>query len=362
MPSFGRRRRLFTVALGVAVSSLVCSGVAAASPSPPPSLNSAQKPIGPVIDPFSQRTNAAGVYANAPDPGEKGTAPPEDLKKYPKGPIASATNSGAAGNPGSPISVANEGQVVSTDPGPDGVRVTFYEPVPGITPAQLVADLHSQGTASARVVQNLSELAGTASDSAVSAGPNDCTLGAAVWSWCPVKTWANNGYVRPIMRINDHTSSLWDVNDQVGQMNRAPRVDTKYLWNSCPFQAGARCIDAWSGNYGPTSWVGITSIWVTNSYTIPEAAPAGEQPNGLWVNEFWDPAGSPTGCGPTGEDRCLPFNRDNVILHELGHLWGLDHASNPTDFMYSSTSATTGYIFIGSDSYNLLNQVYSVPR
>jgi hypothetical protein len=41
--------------------------------------------------------------------------------------------------------------------------------------------------------------------------------------------------------------------------NPAAQIYSFYLWNSCPFQAGARCIDVWSGNYRP-GWHGLTHL------------------------------------------------------------------------------------------------------
>lgn len=81
-----------------------------------------------------------------------------------------------------------------------------------------------------------------------------------------------------------------------------------------PFQAGARCVDVWNGNYGNNGWNGITYF----SYVAGTTYRFAENGVSITLNDYY----------------VTNFPNDNkprsVACHELGHALGLDHNTSQT--------------------------------
>jgi hypothetical protein len=276
--------------------------------------------------------------ADAPAPGRKAALPATRLEKYPKlsrRSLRAGERSAAAASTVSPASRTADVDVVATRNLPDGSSaVTIYDPAPGVSPAALAQSLRRHGTQNVRVATAGSRL--TARPAALTAG--SCTNGTAHAFSCPVSYWTNNGFEDPLVRFNDHSGAAWPVASAVYKWNQTPNIDSLYLSNKCPFQAGARCVDVFSANYGATDWVGLTTM----HYATGQPGRFQEQGNFIQLNDFYS-----------------GISHGNVATHELGHALGLGHNDRTANVMYRVTNST---ITVGVENPALLAAIYSVPR
>lgn len=283
--------------------------------------------------------DAVGVVAGLPDPGGKAREPQSDLANYPK--LARPLTGPAV----SSASTAEE-QVVATTTIGNLVEVTVYDVAEGFTPAQLVDKLRRTGV-DARVAPAVPPVSGVHA-----AGANDCALGLAnainfnhptEAIRCPNPAhWTNNGYADPQVRFNDHTSAAWPVSKAVYSWNQTPGIDSSYLYNSCPFKAGARCIDVFSDDYGDSGWNGLTSFRLATD----RSGRFIESATRVQLNDHYAPNSA---------------QRRRTACHELGHALGLGHTQSLASCMHAPSgrsSIDTG----GTDDFAYLANVYSVTR
>jgi hypothetical protein len=310
--------------------------------------------------------NADGSMPGAPDGGAKETAPETNLAAFPKLPVVrpSATRTAAA------AAAPKVAQVMTFKQKADGsVGIGIYTPHQGVAPEQLASNLRAAGDVTAVATTDAPDVAaakaiGTPAQKSAAQSQQvqtqsaatwqNCQLGTAVTLTCAVSYWANNGLNHPNVRFNDHTSSVWPVNTAVYYANQAQGIDSTYLWNECPFKAGARCVDVYSGQYGSTGWDGFAYLnWPNGSHTTPTGTtpPYGsgvfsEQGNYVELNDYY----SNTSQG-----------HQHVAVHELGHILGLGHGSGQNDVMNASFGgADHPPLFFSSDEYALLANLYSV--
>lgn len=151
--------------------------------------------------------------------------------------------------------------------------------------------------------------------------------------------WANEGYSHPQVRFNDHSGANWPTDAAVAKWNQAQGIDSHYLYNNCPFQAGARCVDVQSANYGATGWTGYTTYTYDSAYNFTDN-------NTLTrLNDYY-PHGS------TGQ------TYRSVVQHELGHALGLGHNVSTTSCMYAPSQTDLP----NTDDFDMLASIYSVQH
>lgn len=311
----------FSRALGVLLSALVLLILGTTSGLAAPPDDPAVPPSGPLV---------GGTDPNAPDPGPKADSPPSDLKSYPK----------RDDKPGRKPAEQPKGEhkdVISVKKNSDGTiaSVTIYDPAPGVTPEELATKLRAQGEPNVQV-GSLAEA--SSGDLSLAYDPYACAYGTARTNGCPPSYWSNNGYADPQVRFNDHSSYLWPVDAAVYTWNQTVGIDSYYRWNSCPFQAGARCVDVWSGNYGNNGWQGLTQL----SYVPGTTYRIAEQGNAVYFNEYYTPA-----------------NYRNTACHELGHALGLAHNISTSSCLYFQSNNSPYPL---GDDHNMLTSVYSIYR
>ncbi len=276
----------------------------------------------------------AGDAADAPDPGAKRNSPEVDLVHYPKltqEQLKARVARDVRAQATAPASLANA-EVSSVERTTDGLIVTRYTAAPGVTPEQLAEKLRKTGKQGVSIDRM----------PATSLAPSDCSYGTAhSWS-CPVAYWRNNGFADPLVRFNDHASSAWPTDNAVYKWNQTPNIDSKYLWNSCPFQAGARCVDVRSGDWGTEGgWIGSTELHLQSG----PGGPFVEQGAVVQLNDAFVPDGT--------------WTRNNVVTHELGHVLGLDHNSYSGDVLYYLANLRED---IGGQNPAMLASIYSITR
>jgi hypothetical protein len=300
-----------------------------------------------VVDPDQQvaafagaAARSGGVLADAPAPAAKAALPASRLGSYPKltaRQLRGANNTLKGVTTAAPPSErARDLEVIATRTLSDGSStVTIYDPAPGVSPATLAESLRRHGKKNARVVA----LHSPETSLAAGLSASSCTNGTAHALSCPVSYWANNGFEDPLVRFNDHSSAAWPVASSVYKWNQTPNIDSLYLWNKCPFQAGARCVDVFSANYGSSEeWVGLTTL----HYATGQPGRLEEQGNFVQLNDFYN----------------VP-SRANVAVHELGHALGLGHNDRPLNVLYPYANSTTS---IGVENPALLASIYSIRR
>ncbi|MDQ2882001.1 MAG: hypothetical protein M3Y48_12465 [Actinomycetota bacterium] len=299
-------------------------GTTEAVAAPPPTV-----PVQP--GPF-----VGGTDPNAPDPGPKRNSPPTDLKNHPKRNDKPGQKPPEKAKDGQPIK-----DVVSIKKRPDGgTDMVIYDPAEGVTPEQLAAKLRAQGDTNVKVVSH-DDAAGPAADvAALAYDPGACSYGTARTNGCPPSYWANNGYSDPQVRFNDHSSAQWPTDQAVYTWNQAVGIDSYYLWNNCPFQAGARCVDVYSGNYGDNGWAGYTYLSFVPGTTYQIA----EQGNWVGLNEY------PGYTNP----------RRTVVCQELGHALELGHNVSSSSCMWGDGRGTAN--LPNNDDFQMLASVYSIYR
>jgi hypothetical protein len=348
-------RRLALAALAATTVALTLgAGVAAAAPisDPPPSA---------VIDPDSQQVDENGVLPGAPDPGRKAGAPAKDTKAHPEKSQtqqqADAAAEKAKRDQSRVAADEHAKKVVSSEPAPDGLeKVSVWEPVPGVSHEELAEKLKASGKKNVQVIDE-EPPSGTASAAATPAdtiitGPDDCDYGYAVTWKCLPTYWTDNGYVDPIVRVNDHASGAWTTDQATYKWNALANVDMRYIWDNCPFMAGARCVDVINGNYGESGWIGVFSYYQNASDGRKFYEPNATYPQQVKLNDWYNPAGGPT---------YGAFNRDQVVVHELGHVWGLGHNTHPNDVMYANAGVGVS-ANVGGENSVLVSNIYSIPR
>jgi hypothetical protein len=338
LPIFRRPVRVLGVVVAGAL--LAVSGVTVTAHAGE-GTSAATAALGPVVDPdqqiadFRASVRADGWWAGAPDPGQKAKSPITTLDTMPKftaGQLASMSERDRAAQAAQPSGETEHADVVTVETTAEGTGVALYTPVPGVTPEELAADLRKQGYEDVRIIrgQQVQPMA-----------PGDCAYGRARSITCPVSFWTNNGYEDPIVRFNDHSSDLWPATNAVYKWNQVPNIDSWYLWNSCPFMAGARCVDVLSANYGATTWVGRT--WRFYPTSTHHGA-FREQGHYVQLNDYHAPVG---------------FTRNNVVTHELGHVLGLGHNTWSGDVLYEIANTRED---IGGENPVLLASIYSITR
>jgi Matrixin len=351
-----RRSRLIVALVTAGVSATFLSSPASFADSIPPE-SSHEATRGPIIDPDQQIIDARasqarsnGAMKNAPDPGYKAGSPATNLKQYPKftaaqlAKMAQDDAARAATTPGPEGENDYAGEVESSEILSDGsVAVTTYTPAPGVTPEELATALREDGEPNVEVIDH--EDGQDHNRAAAAAGPSAdaCSWYAARSITCPNSFWANHSFADPRVRFNDHTSAAWPVTNAVYKWNQTPNIDSYYLRNSCPFQAGARCVDVYSGNYGASDWVGLA----TRKYDpgTPQSGRFAEQGHFVQLNDYYNPGSS--------------FTRNNVATHELGHILGLGHNTSSNDVLYYVANLRED---VGGQNPVLLSGIYSVPR
>lgn len=280
---------------------------------------------------------------NAPDPGAKRHAPAQDLVNYPK--LAADPKQASVAS-----TAEKHDDVISLVKGADG-RITgmrMYTPAPGWTEERLADELRASGEQHVVVTSDPFDAvraADRAAGSATLADPHPntgCSSGIATTNGCPPLYWSNNGYTDPQVRFNDHSGAGWPVSTAVSNWNQAPGIDSHYLWNSCPFQAGARCVDVKSGNFGNNGWHGSTDIfWYDGTtYRLKESGIV------VNLNDYYG----------TGNN----WGR-KVACHEIGHALGAGHATGTGSCMWDPASGAA-VLTPGQDYLNLLAQTYSIYR
>jgi hypothetical protein len=361
-------RRLAGALIAAASLSLLLSGTASAQQDAPPTqpavaLDANGQPTTPLVDPDKQveeaqaeqaRTN--GRYSKAGDPGAKANAPtvkpggkkPTHEESRHKAENEHAQREKTRAAAGAAPADEHAKTVVSTKKKADGTwAMSIYESPPGTSPEKLAADLKTKGK-DAKVIDT-----GSISALAYQTGPNACNYGYA-WTWdnqCPNAWWSNNGFADPKVRINDHAGSSWPTDTAVNAWYwDTPNIDMHYLWNSCPFEAGARCVDVYEGNYG-AGFLGETTLhFATCNASGHCYGRINEQNAIVQLNNYYPPQGGPVNA---------PYSKASVVQHELGHVLGLGHNGWNQDIMWGQTTFQTG---TGGENTFLMGQVYSIYR
>jgi hypothetical protein len=315
----------------------------------------------PVIPSGPPVLNADGSMPGAHG-GAKERAPQTDLAGHPKRTGAVPAQKAAAAK------AAPEVQVYEVIKEADGsVSLGLYEPAAGVTPDQLVKTLHAKGkknvvasTEDPGVAVNRA-LGVPAPDAApetmstAATNPNICQYGTARTVTCPVSYWLNNGLNHPNVRFNDHSGSAWPTNTAVYDWNQTQGIDSTYLWNECPFKAGARCVDVNSGNYGPDGSAGYAHLhWANGATDSSQAGAQGafaEQGNWVELNDYYE----------SGKNAQV---HEAIVIHELGHVLGLSHNTCTCDVMRGTPldNETQPPTYPSTDDYNQLANLYSVVR
>jgi hypothetical protein len=348
------RRILGAVVTAGAITALL-TGTASAAPAP--------------VDPNAQvaATTADGVLPNAPDPGAKAHSPETNLAQFPKRtgavPVPTAAQNAAAKK------AAPEKQVYEVTKDANGVALSLFDPADGVTPDQLAASLKAKGH---KDVVASTEDPGLAVAKAQGTVPQDAQPDAALspqavdpayWAncnyitartvACPVGYWTNNGLTHPNVRFNDHAGAAWPTDTVVYTWNTTQGIDSSYLWNSCPFKAGARCVDVYDADYGADGYAGYAHLfWPNGTGVVSTGGPGGpfaEQGNWVELNDHYE----------AGKNANVHLA---VETHELGHILGLGHNTCSCDVMRGTAldGETNPPSYPSSDDFNQLAELYSV--
>ena len=335
----------------VVLASLPCLliGTSAAATAGTEGRSTSTVGMEPQIDPDQQVREAQasqddfGRLRGVPAPGSKIDSPATNLTEFPKRNLADLEREAAEEAKradGDPAKLDHIADVQSTDRSVDGksTTVTLYTPAPKVSAEQLAKFLRDQGKKEVTIVSH-----GTEGQRGV---PSNCSYQYAMTITCPVSYWSNNGFADPLVRFNDHSGSLWPTDNAVYKWNQTRNIDSAYRFNACPFQAGARCVDVYSGNYGNTTtggvpWVGLATRKYDGSATSGLFA---EQGHYVQLNQAYAPT---------------TFTRNNVVTHELGHILGLGHNGYSADVLYPYANNTE---VIGGQNPLLLADLYSIVR
>jgi hypothetical protein len=166
-----------------------------------------------------------------------------------------------------------------------------------------------------------------AADRALAGDPYECTYDSARTFGdglpeypCPNPYhWRNNGFANPHVRFNDHSGSAWPIDQAVYYMGTINGINSYYLWNSCPLDPGARCIDVFSGDYGDDSLFWLTDIFVNAS------------------------------------DHSYAEGQTFV-----GHVLGLGHSSDLQSLMYHQQQLSPLNINLSGDDLHFIETLYSI--
>jgi hypothetical protein len=290
---------------------------------------------------------SAGSAASPKPPPGKASAPPTDLKHYPKLP-APHVNPSKWGGP------TRQTEVIATTVARDGSgHATIYTPVAGESAAVLYRVLKAQGI---RGLENPAAHA-TARKAPVYTknALTSCRYGTAQTFRCASDTntthqirWADGCCNHPQVWFVDHTGSQWPVAASTYEWNIAHGVDSLYVWATCPGYSGQYCVNVTDRNAGCSGWQGLTSVsWDSNYYMTGASVQLNDYNGTCTVN----------GITYNYNKNANGYRQD--ACHEMGHALGMGHNSSTNSCIYGTIINSAGALVPDSNDFTLIAQLYN---